>query len=1138
MEGARAEGDGVLSAARVVAALLLAASPAAQVPPDACWIWSAPAAADGRAATDRAWLLAEIDIARTPAAAELFLAADNHARAFLDGRRVLASDDWAAAARADVTTRLLPGRHLLAIEAHDDGGPAAVIAWLRADGAPVWRSDAAVRAFDAEPPGWPAPAPDAPGAHAAAVLGPHGSLPWGTLAVAAPPALFPADGLQVEEVASGFGSLIALALDDAGAPIVSVESGGLLRLHDDDGDGRFERAAPFCDELRACQGLCFTGAEAWATGVGPQGPGFYRLPAPAAGADTPRAPELVARITGSIGEHGPHAVRPGPDGRLLVMLGNHVGLDAPLAPDSPLLPAFEGHVVPRLVDPGGHATDIRAPGGQLHSFDPADGAWRTLAAGFRNAYDVALAPNGDIFTFDSDMEWDIGLPWYRAVRVVHCLPGGDYGWRTGSAKWPDWYPDSLPPVLETGRGSPTGVAWCGSPAFPPAFRDTLLLGDWAQGRVLSVRLDADPDGVSYRGRAQVLLSGRPLPVTDLEPSRDGSLLLTLGGRGARGALLRVTGDGSAAGEAQGFTPAGRAERLDASTPLAELETLLGHPDRALRYLAARELERRPTRDVDALLERAAPGRPGAGWSDPALVAELLVVRARQALLAGDEAVRTRRADAALFLLAGGQPPAARRVAARALELLLLAGEPDALEGRGQPPDPALGAALLPLFPSGDPALDRELALLLARTEPPGARAALLDALDGQPAAEEALHLLYALSALRDGAAPGESRRALVRLATLRARPGGASYQGYLDALERRLLALAPEAEREALRALAPVSPSAAVLLERGAPPRDRERTLAFVREALDAPERSAAEGAGAFARLCAACHRRGESAGAGGPDLTSIGARLALPDLLVAVMEPSRDVSDQYRSTRLRLLDGREPEGLVLRDDGAHLTLLTRTGETLDLAAADVAERTLSTLSAMPEGLLDGLSLRAVADLCAFLLDPAAPAAPPLPAWEPLFAQDLGGWRPEAGAWAVERGALRAAADAGPARLVAPFEAGELAFEAELLLPAGRARVLLAGVAVELGGSPFCALQELAPAGRRVEADRLLLDPLLVRAGWNHVLVEARAGRVRVAVNGLQAAALELSPPAAGPLALEADDGTGLALRLAALRRP
>ena len=44
-----------------------------------------------------------------------------------------------------------------------------------------------------------------------------------------------------------------------------------------------------------------------------------------------------------------------------------------------------------------------------------------MAGGFRNAYDIAFNAHGDLFTFDSDMEWDIGLPWYREVRLVHVV---------------------------------------------------------------------------------------------------------------------------------------------------------------------------------------------------------------------------------------------------------------------------------------------------------------------------------------------------------------------------------------------------------------------------------------------------------------------------------------------------------------------------------------------------------------------------------------------------------------------------------------------------------------------------------------------------------------------------------------------
>src|SRR5207244_9786497 len=79
--------------------------------------------------------------------------------------------------------------------------------------------------------------------------------------------------------------------------------------------------------------------------------------------------------------------------------------------------------------------------------------YTTLFRSFRNHFDAAFSPAGELFTFDSDMEWDEGLPWYRAVRICHCPPGADFVWRTGAANTPNYYVDSLPPTFETDRKS-------------------------------------------------------------------------------------------------------------------------------------------------------------------------------------------------------------------------------------------------------------------------------------------------------------------------------------------------------------------------------------------------------------------------------------------------------------------------------------------------------------------------------------------------------------------------------------------------------------------------------------------------------------------------------------------------------------
>ena len=71
----------------------------------------------------------------------------------------------------------------------------------------------------------------------------------------------------------------------------------------------------------------------------------------------------------------------------------------------------------------------------------------------RNPFDIAFNHDGELFTYDADMEWDIGEPWYRPTRVNHIISGAEFGFRNGSAKWPAaWW---------RWRGQPScGVAVC------------------------------------------------------------------------------------------------------------------------------------------------------------------------------------------------------------------------------------------------------------------------------------------------------------------------------------------------------------------------------------------------------------------------------------------------------------------------------------------------------------------------------------------------------------------------------------------------------------------------------------------------------------------------------------------------------
>ena len=179
----------------------------------------------------------------------------------------------------------------------------------------------------------------------------------------------------------------------------------------------------------------------------------------------------LVKFRGLIGEHGPHAVQLGPDGLIYVLCGNFAQVDATHDPKSP----YVDHVRRRpraaaVRRPERLRCGVPAPGGTILRTDTNGSFVEMVAGGLRNPYDFAFNADGELFTYDADMEWDIGTPWYRPTRVNHVPPGAEFGWRSGWAKWPEYYLDSLPATLDVGPGSPTGVEFYDHVMFPSGFR--------------------------------------------------------------------------------------------------------------------------------------------------------------------------------------------------------------------------------------------------------------------------------------------------------------------------------------------------------------------------------------------------------------------------------------------------------------------------------------------------------------------------------------------------------------------------------------------------------------------------------------------------------------------------------------------
>lgn len=309
----------------------------------------------------------------------------------------------------------------------------------------------------------------------------------------------------------------SMTLDSLGRVVVSGP--GYVRiLIDADNNGRAESYTQFVDKpATGSQGMFWLGRHLLC--AGDDGLQVFRDDNRDDKADGP--PEVFLRIAAG-GEHHVHSIQKGPDGWWYVIAGNFSGVTGTYAtlPTSPLKSPVNG-VLLRL------KPDLF--GGEI------------VCDGMRNAYDFAFTPTGDIFTYDSDDERDISLPWYLPTRVIHLLPMSNSGWVSAGWKRPDRFADMPPVIGAFGRGSPTGVICYQHDQFPALYHNGLFVLDWTLGRILA--LPAAQDSSGERPEPLEFAKGTNqfgFAPTDIEVAPDGSLFVSVGGRGTRGGVYRIT----------------------------------------------------------------------------------------------------------------------------------------------------------------------------------------------------------------------------------------------------------------------------------------------------------------------------------------------------------------------------------------------------------------------------------------------------------------------------------------------------------------------------------------------------------------------------------------------------------------------
>jgi putative heme-binding domain-containing protein len=141
--------------------------------------------------------------------------------------------------------------------------------------------------------------------------------------------------------------------------------------------------------------------------------------------------------------------------------------------------------------------------------------------------------------------------------------------------------------------------------------------------------------------------------------------------------------------------------------------------------------------------------------------------------------------------------------------------------------------------------------------------------------------------------------------------------------------------------------------------------VAEVRERGDA-----ARGRDIFRRAdlnCLACHTVGIEGGTIGPDLNAIGSGQPLEFIIGAVLEPNREVKENYESIEVTMKDGETYTGYRVRSDGTELAMRDVARNQVVRLRRDQIASQAERGSVMPSGLVDQLTRAELRDLFRYL---------------------------------------------------------------------------------------------------------------------------------------------------------------------------
>lgn len=856
--------------------------------------------------------------------AVLLTASDADLEISVDGKLVAKVKAAEAATGTDLTRQLSDGQsHQIGLRMTakaktaallELNGDLAAVRWIVTD--ETWKNAQVLGSTDADPATNPFDLKKAFDAYNSWQLAKPGAQNQAT----DPATLTLPSGFKAELIRSaqpGEDSWVSMAFDPQGRITLGKEKKGLLRLTlSGSGDQKMETID---DELLECRGLLYAHGSLFANANNTKA--LFRMTDQDGDGVFEQRQELV-RSGGGVG-HGRNHIKLGPEGDIYVAHGNNVLLPENIVPDSPLKHYANDQLIPNPWDSSMFDGNVELPAGHILRVKPDGSQVTLLAGGLRNPLDIAFNSRGDLFTFDADMERDVGTPWYMPTRVLHVVPGADFGWRRGTGRYPAWYADTLPSVIDIGLSSPTGIYFGYGSQFPKKYQNALYILDWSYGRIIAVHMTQS--GVTYAAEQEDFVTGRPLNVTDGCIGPDGAMWFITGGRGTQSGLYRVTATSSAESDGSG--------KSDASDK------------RFVEHQKRLTLENRPVTE----------------WRDQAFQSghmhELLAL-AR----VGEKADLEPILDAVM--------QSARKPTLDALRVISVA-----ISRHGEPSTQDKLHAWA-AYPADETLLNRELCRLLVYLKSPQVIEKTMPLLKAATSSEDRLFYPFMLRYLKDGWTL-EQRKVVFEALNLAEKMNGAStfFKAISDTRSELAAALKPE---EAMQLAALIHPPKPATLSPHALPghtfknwklEDLEPLLAK----MDAKTRNRDSARDALIRTqCVFCHRVSADpslpAGVFGPDLTQVSARFGRKDLLDHILSPSKFIDEKFRLVTVLTSDGKTLSGSLESEDDERVVLKPNplAPETVEVGKAMIKQRTISEISPMPAGLLNSLKAEQILDLLAW----------------------------------------------------------------------------------------------------------------------------------------------------------------------------